>query len=105
MAWHDGQLHSRKPQAYRSSVGLTDEAFTHERDRWYSGVFGCRTRPQHGGRTAPSTSHSGDHGVGPVLLELGRNTANDFVFLIAVSRAKHVVVNEFGIRKAPSKLF
>src|SRR5207244_5972103 len=74
-------------QADRSSIRLADEAFTHERNGWNAGRFGSRTRPQHGGRTTSSASHSGDDSVGSVFFELGRNTRDYLTFFITVGRA------------------
>src|SRR5690242_8430095 len=70
MARNHGQLHTGKPQSYCGSIGLPDESFTYERNRWYAGGFGGCAGPQHGGRAAPSTSHAGDDGVGLILFEL-----------------------------------
>jgi hypothetical protein len=105
MARHHGQLHSGKPQSYCGSIRLADESFTYERNRWYTGSFGCGTCPQHGGRTAPSTPHPGDYGVGSILFELGGDAAYDFAFLIAMSRAEYAVVDKPGIGETLAQLF
>ena len=84
---------------------MADKPFTNEGGGRYSGFFGSCACPQHGGRTATSTTHAGNDGVSPGRFHLVRESRDNLVFIAAMGRAEDVVIDELNLRIALFQAF
>ena len=95
MAWHHGYRQVGQTESDACRTGLSKKAFADERGGGNARFFGCRTRPQHGGRAAASTAHAGDDGVDTERFHLGWEVGKNLPLVRAVGGAKVLPAHEF----------